>query len=353
MSNSKWGCCVPEYGNNDNFILCINCKKKYHYACMSLDEISFSTERRANWYCPECNRNTPKGSKKDSTPISNVTNVRGSKRQALTSPPMQASKNVTRDDILDAVQEAMGQHMQDFMSKMQGTIATLFDKELKPIKDELLEIKESMNFINNQYEDIKSENEDYKRKIIELETQNKVLNATVNDLNNRVNQIEQHSRQNNVELQCVPEHINENLVSIVNELGKTVGCILKDGDILHCTRAAKLNRTSPRPRSIIVQLASPKLRDMLLASTIKFNKGKLPENKLNSTLLGVSGKPTPVYVAEHLSPTNKTLHAAARTKAKGIGFKYVWVRNGKIFMRRSDETDYVLVKNMDHLKNIN
>lgn len=353
MANSKWGCCMPEIDNDDGFIMCRKCKKNYHYACMSLDETLLNSEMRAVWSCPECIRNTPKTTRKDNTPIRNVNFARGSKRQAPTSPPTPGNQTITRDDVREAVQEVINQNMKDILSKMQESIAKMFDKELKPIKEELFEIKESMNFINNQYEDMKKDNETCKIKILELETENVELNTTINNLNQRVNQMEQQTRQNNIELQCVPENRNENLMTIVSELGKVVNCQLKESDILHCTRTAKQNRDSPRSRSIIVQLASPRLRDQFLAATIKYNKGKPFENKLNSALLGISGRFTPIFVAEHLSPTNKALHAAARKRAKEIGYKFVWIRNGRIFMRKNDETNYVMVKNMDMLKNIN
>lgn len=290
--------------------------------------------------------------RKDNTPTRNVTITRGSKKQTLPSPPTPGNQAITRHDVREAVQEVLNENMKDIILKMQESINKMFDKELKPIKDELFEIKESMNFINTQYEDMKKNNEACKLKILELETKNEELSVTVNDLNLRVNQMEQQSRQNNIELQCVPENKNENLMTIISELGKVVGCQLKDNDILHCSRIAKMNRTSPRARSIIVQLASPRLRDQLLAATIKYNKGKSLENKLNSTLLGMTGNRTPIFIAEHLSPTNKALHAAARKRAKDTGYKFVWIRNGRVFMRKSDEANYVLVKNMDMLKSI-
>lgn len=352
MAKSKWGCCIPELNSDDVYVVCTECNKNYHYACLSLDEMSLSLEMQAIWSCPECIRNTPKPTKKDDTPVRNVTITRGNRRPVPTSPQTERNQTITRAGVRETMQDVMNQNMKDILTKMQDTICKMFDKQLKPIKDELFEIKESMNFINSQYEDMKKDNESCKLKILELETRNDVLQCTVNDLSQRVNQMEQHTRQNNVELQCVPEGKNENLVKIVFELSKVVGCQLKESDILYCSRTAKLNRTSPRPRSIIVQLASPGLRDQFLAATITYNKGKSIEKKLNSTSIGISGKCTPIFVAEHLSPTNKALHAAARSRAKETGYKFVWVRNGRIFMRKREDTDHVLVKSMDMLNNI-
>ncbi|CAG9784930.1 unnamed protein product [Diatraea saccharalis] len=160
------------------------------------------------------------------------------------------------------------------------------------------------------------------------------LKDNIKDQGFRLGQVKQQSRQSNIELQCVTEYKSENLLQIIAALGKTVGCVLDNGMILNYTRTAKVNRSSTRRRSIIVQLALVRLRDQLLASTISYNKAN-PKNKLNSSHLGLNGKPSPVFIAEHLSPTNKALHAAARLTAKEKEYKFVWVRNGKVFLRKN------------------
>lgn len=350
MSRSKWGCCLPEAGNNDEFITCSKCKKHYHLACLFLDTTLANTE--TGWSCPECCRNPSKNVKKDHTPVRNVSNVRGSKRPALQSPPTQENRGITRDDLRDAIEEVMNQKMQELFSKMEDSISKIIDRKIKPLEDDIIEIRKFLNFTNENYEDMKNNIDTFKVRISELESERNELGSTVNSLNQRINQIEQQSRQNNIELQCVPDSKNENLMKVVYDLGKIVGCQLKENDILRCTRTAKQNQNSPRPRSIIVQLSTPKLRDELLAASIKYNKGKSLENKLNSAILGFPGVSRPIFVCEHLSPMNKALHAAARRRAKEAGYKYVWIRNGRVFLRKSDETEFILVKNLDVLKNI-
>lgn len=352
MSRSKWGCCVPQIDNDDDFIICTKCKKNYHFACMSLDASLFGTDMRTGWNCPECGSNTSKSGKKDDTPVRNVSNVRGSRRPAQHSPPTQENSSISRNDLREAIEEVMDRKIDEIFFRMENRISNIIDSKMKPLEEDMTEIKKFLNFTDEKYEDMKREVEVFKLRISDLEATKKDLSSTVDDLNRKINQMEQQSRQNNVELQCVPENRNENLIKIVCDLGKTVGCQLKENDILNCTRTAKLNRSSPRPRSIIVQLSSPRLRDELLAASIKYNKGKTFENKLNTALLGFPGDSTPIFVCEHLSPTNKALHAAARKRAKEAGYKFVWIRNGRVFVRKSEETEYILIKSLDMLKNI-
>lgn len=351
MSNAGWGCCKPDADNDDTFIECKKCTKTYHCACIFPDDSQLTDEVLEQWCCPQCICSAPKGKKSDSTPVRNVSTSRGNKRQALNSPPVdKQNDSLTRGDIKDIL-EVMKRSMDENFAEMRRSMINVFNEELKPIKHELSQLNESMSFMSNQYEDMKKANEASQLKIAELEKENVELRSTVQDLNQRINQVEQQSRQSNIELQCVPEHKNENLTKIVCELGKTVNCAINSSDIMICTRTAKLNNSSTRPRSIIVQLASPRLRDQLLADVIKYNKTN-SKSKLNSSHLGLAGGSSPIYVTEHLSPSNKALHGAARLRAREKGYKFVWIRNGKIFLRKCEDADYVIVRNMDTLKNL-
>ncbi|XP_064072497.1 uncharacterized protein LOC135193538 [Vanessa tameamea] len=163
--------------------------------------------------------------------------------------------------------------------------------------------------------------------------------------------MEQHSRDCNLEIQCVPEHKSENLSSIVHQLASVVSFDLHDNDIVNFHRVAKRNTESKRPRSIIVKLSTPRKRDNFLAAVKVFNKNN-PQSKLNSSHLGIASGKEQIYIMEHLSPDNKRLHAAARLAIKEKKYEYVWIRSGRIFVRRNDTSPAVLIKNFDSLKQL-
>lgn len=65
------------------------------------------------------------------------------------------------------------------------------------------------------------------RKIFESQTdtvqallnENPCLNNTVRDITTRLQIMEQNSRSCDIEIQCVPEHRNENLLTTISHLG--------------------------------------------------------------------------------------------------------------------------------------
>lgn len=277
----------------------------------------------------------------------NVTS-RSKKRQALSSPPTTDSGPITRDDIRDIVTEILRADRTAMLAELRNTITTSISSELKTIREEIQDVKDSMAYISKDYDDLKEELTLSSVLVKNLESQNKIMENTIINLTTRVNQMEQHARSSNIEMQCVPEYKSENLMTLTKQLGSIIGCQVTDDHILNCTRVAKLKRDSDRPRSIVVQFCSPKIRDSFLAASIEFNKSHA-DAKLNSSHIGIAGEKKPIYIMEHLSPTNKAIHAAARTKAKAIGYKFVWVRGGRVLMRKDDTSEYRVIKDIAYL----
>ncbi|CAH2238556.1 jg22538, partial [Pararge aegeria aegeria] len=180
-----------------------------------------------------------------------------------------------------------------------------------------------------------------------LKKVNEDLRTDVRNLHSRLYLFERESRACNLEIHCVPEHRNENLVNMVEQIGKITGNPIKEGQISKCTRIAKLNKDSPRPRTVLVKFFSPITRDQFYASIIKFNKNKSKEDKLNTSHLGLAGEKYGVFIMEHLSPEAKALHAQARKFKKENQWQFVWSRNGNIFMRKNISSDVVYIKNAD------
>ena len=157
------------------------------------------------------------------------------------------------------------------IQQINNSIVSIVNGELAPIRKEFEELRASLSFHTSEFDKFQSEHAEFKSTSRELRDDNMKLQNTVADLSQRLNYLEQQTRANNLELQCVPENKHENLYTVVKQLGSVVGCEIKDSDISNCTRIAKLNTSNTRPRSIVVQLACPRIRDQLLASVTDYN----------------------------------------------------------------------------------
>ncbi|XP_026324279.1 uncharacterized protein LOC113233369 [Hyposmocoma kahamanoa] len=167
----------------------------------------------------------------------------------------------------------------------------------------------------------------------------------------RLNLLEQHARETNVEINGIPEHKPENHVSVFKQLSSAVSRPIADTNVLFCTRVRKMDDSSERSCAIVVKLPSTEIRDEILAAVAKFNKAT-PSEKLHSGHLGYGGKTSPIFVSEHLAPYYKALHARTRHVARDKDYKYVWIRNGRIFVRKNDQSPAKQIKSYENLNNL-
>lgn len=224
-------------------------------------------------------------------------------------------------------------------------------EEINNVRLEVTELKTSMDFINHQFEEMRCNLDDKSKQIETLQKENNDLKPLIKDLSFRLAQMEQHARASNIEIFSVPENKSENLKTTIMQLSKVISCPLKEDNIIMCTRTAKVNAESMRPRSIIAKLSSPSLRDEIIAAVIRFNKNN-HSDKLNTAHLGIGGEKGPVFVSEHLAPHSKELHKATRLAAKEKNYKFVWVRNGRIFAKKVETSDRLYIKDMDSINRL-
>lgn len=238
--------------------------------------------------------------------------------------------NIIRKEIRTAIAA-------EFTSTVKSCLKTELDdfrRDLALLRD----LNNSVQFISDKFDQMKKELDSNKEKIVKLKSENEALKNDIRDISFRLNALEQYTRQENVELSGIPENKSENIVKTVMQLSKAVSFNLQENDVLSAFRIRKLDATSSRPRSIVIKLRSTSIRDELLASVIKFNKANNTKEKLNSQHLGYGGTKQPIYVSEHLSPLNKRIHAATRKAASEKNYKFVWVRDGRILIRKDEKS---------------
>lgn len=328
--------CVKQIKPSD-IKACAKCSATFHYQCLGLPADNYLKESKAykaGWKCPDC-KSTEKRGESSSTPA-----------QAKI-----GAHNSPATDSTEELKQYIDRKLEESLSRLLKDIRRDFTTESSETRSKIQELTESVTFMSVRCEQLKEDLSIKTQKLGKLEIDNDTLKLQVADLSTRLNQFEQQSRDSNLEIQCVPEHTSENLLTVVRQLATTIGYALPEHELLNYHRVAKVNQQSSRPRSIVVKLSSPLVRDKIIAAVKTFNRTH-PSDKLNSSHFGLADVKTPVYVCEHLSPANKQLHAAARKVAKDKSFKFVWVRNGRIFMRKDVNSKSFVVRDQDFLSSI-
>ncbi|CAK1550983.1 unnamed protein product [Leptosia nina] len=353
MDDLSWACCGIGFKDN-NYATCTMCKMSYHLKCMSgSSQLNFdSLKDLSSWVCQQCNK--PKKGNNEELPLTNLSQKftqRPQKRVAVSSPPDPTSVVANSSEIGTVVRDLLHKDLEALFSRQEERMANLLGREITPLKDDIKDLQASLTYITKQYEDLNSKHAATIRELHDLRETNQQLHSQNQELCVKIEHLEQYTRGHNVEIQCVPERKEENLLTVIKQISKTVNFSLKDEHISDFHRVAKVNTDSSRPRSIIVQFQSARLRDNFLGTVIQYNKAN-SDNKLNTSNIGFKGEPNPIYVLEHLSPANKILHAKARTKSKELGFKFVWVRGGRVYMRKTESSKIIFIKNLHTLEKL-
>ncbi|CAF4918133.1 unnamed protein product [Pieris macdunnoughi] len=340
----KCNACLKSVANTPS-LNCSRCKAEYHHFCInySLPEYNaMSVELKSKWICLQCQSRERKGGDNSNTP------VRSNNSVALESPHLEFVTQRTKARTEKNCSCISPSSIRDIIREEFELLFThKIHPEMLEVRNAVSSLEASMTYFNAELEKVKADQAEQTKIIGVLKSETESLRATNISLSSRLAQMDQHVRSSNVEIQCVPENKQENLINTVMQLGKVIKCPISETQIHYCSRLAKINNSSPRPRSILVKFNSPRLRDEFLAATSKFNKINR-EDKLNTSHLGIgANKKAAIYVAEHLTHENKRLHATARSKAKELGYKFVWVRDARIYMRKDEQSSYIYVKDID------
>lgn len=355
MNKCHCGCEIALRSNEKIVCSLSKCKKSFHYECVQIPLANLKTQK--NWKCPECTVQSlalQRSQGKDNTPIKPQCDLNTSEQNVN----KKRGTAVAEYDMDEAIENEEDQ-AEGLFSSIPATLETelrllirkLLVEEFSSIRKEMRSFDESLKFFNNQFEEMKKTvsacTEDNKQLRKELD----LMQCKVKDLESKVSVMEQDSRQSNIELQNLPEHRNENLVNTMLQLSRVVDYVLSENDIVACNRVQKQNQNSKAPRAVVCRLSNRLKRDNLLAAVIKYNRSH-PKEKVNTKLLGYGDNEAPIYISEHLTPSNKSLHAATRIWARENKFKFVWVRNGKIFVRKDENHPAKMVSHVDTLETL-
>lgn len=173
-----------------------------------------------------------------------------------------------------------------------------------------------MDFVLKEIKELKLENS----KIL---AENKMLSEEISIMKEKIDDLEQINIGNRVEIKGIPKTVNENCIDIVQEIAKTV-----KSDIL--IKSAYRIQTTPKNTGIIIaDLAASDVRKDFLR--------KVKMMKINANMISKEwSKDSKIYVNEMLTKNRRILFSKARSICKEKHYKYVWISNAEILVKKED-----------------
>lgn len=175
-----------------------------------------------------------------------------------------------------------------------------------------------------------------------LEKENMLLKA-------EMNKQEQYSRINCVEIYGIPEFQNENVLHTVSKVYKALNVSYDSSQIDCCHRLGKYGDGTRGPRGIIVKFVSRITKQEFLSAR------KVKRNLSASDIDPSWSRATPsqtIYINESLTKANKILYNECKLFKKSNKIKYLWVKSGKILMRKDDKSNVFNIRTPLDLRDV-
>ncbi|XP_070543898.1 uncharacterized protein [Ptychodera flava] len=224
------------------------------------------------------------------------------------------------------------------------------------VEERLTELQKSVDFMNTFFEQMKEEMKELKTEIANTKEENAALRdqltAAHRDLGNtkdELNELQQYSRRNNLEIHGIPQHNNEDTDNIVIKIAAAIGVDVtsSDIDISHrLPRRHSQQRERQLPPPIIVKFVRRSVRNTLYYSRRNL-QGKTPthlhldDNATNS-----------IFINENLSPSVKRLFHQVNDRRKHLKWRYIWTNNGKIYTRKDDTSDAIIISSLQAISRL-
>lgn len=241
------------------------------------------------------------------------------KSSSLASSKSETSTSISKEFLINTIEAFKKEMLAEFQKN------TAENAELRNSLSFLSDAVDKNNAIMNKLmNELKKTQEETNK----LRQDNMQLRITVDSLEVRLRNLEQHSRRQNIEIDGIPETQGEDVNTVLRDVAKSIGVEVKTEQIVAAHRVPTFNKKRTPP--IIVRFATYEARDTWIAGYKKVRP--LSANKINPNFSGA----IKVFINEHLSPENKQLLSKTKEVARAKNYKYVWSREGKIFVRRVD-----------------
>lgn len=309
--------CSKTFRNKEQKIDCSGCKANFHLACAKNTDPNLKTDipKRNIWKCPGCKNKKFWFTQNTSTPTKETQHLDLDKL----------------NETIEILRKAVEKHTE---------ATNEFREEVNNLKMEVIQL-------NSKIKTLEDEKVEKEKKIITLEERvNKLEQQNSKKwVEDRLNTIDQKNLRNWVEIVNLPENLVVNPKEAALAVARESNIIINDSDIIDSYCVKKKNKVLVHFSSYnIKQNYIDKVREKKLSVADLAKK-----RERNSAEQSSSKNCKKVYVNEQLTATNKRILWEAKDIARSKKWKYVWVKNGRIFVKKADDSAALQIRNTSDL----
>ncbi|XP_039287715.1 uncharacterized protein LOC120352090 [Nilaparvata lugens] len=214
-----------------------------------------------------------------------------------------------------------------------------FREELKKTNDTVSELRHSVELFSAKIDDYNLLIDNFKAEHGEMKKENEKLARRVHEMEVQIVELQQYSRSNNLEIHGIPQTPNEDVYGIIEDLSKALDFENDVSKIDVAHRVPTNNKKTIPPILIRFNNRSEKNNWFSRYKQVQKDLRKMqPPGQLRTTAVNRNLQDGPVYINENLSAYYRGLLMEAKHFAKENGYRYTWVMNGKIYLRKQEDS---------------
>lgn len=334
--------CNKHFVRGKKGVSCSICSNRYHATCGGISdallvEIGNGT---SEWKCPNCRQRSTRRSIIIAANDKNTNKPNSSNLSVRVSTPTSQSPEIAK---LESTMSQINAQLQQLKKGQQSSINTIQN------------MADQMSAFQNLTATVKAQ----EKRIQKVDEKTNRIDAQVQSITKRMDRMEQSLTNNAcIQINGIPCYPDEDSHSIVMELASVISSVIKREDIRTITR------TKPHQQSIpIVQTASHNNDEVPSANTVSITPllaTFVSEDVKNQFLscyrkkrliftddIGIASCNQDIkqriFIFEHLIPSLKKIYIKAKSFQKANKYKYLWTKNGNIFLRKGDKTKIIRV----------
>jgi len=225
--------------------------------------------------------------------------------------------------------------------KSNGTeknVGSSMEKNIEELMKSVTFMSAQFDIISSKLDSVMIELKNIKIENEKIVTENKRLSEEVDILKSKIDEIEQYNLGISVDITGIPKTQNENCKLIVEEIGK------KTNTAIDVIEAYRINSSLSKRSLIVAKLATLEMRKNLIRNVKSY---KLTTDKMSN------GWPKEnIYMNERLTKLRRTLFYQTKVAATTKEYKFVWLSNGDILVRKNENSKIVRIKSSQDINNL-
>lgn len=215
---------------------------------------------------------------------------------------------------------------------------------MNTLEEKINELIKSVSFMSEKFdtfetklESIFKEIKTIKKENEQIKIENERLTKDMNEIKQKIEQLEQQNLGVSIEITGIPKTENENCVEIVKRIGQQINTNV------NVIEARRIVIEKSKSNIIIAKLDTKEMRKQLIRNS------KI--TRLNANML-VKNWPVEnkIFINEHLTKEKRILFAKARTAAKEKNYKFIWITNADILMRKDESSKIFRIRTNNDLE---